>query len=843
MKKGLSILLALVMVLSIFTLIPVSTSAEETDLAEISSVPYPDSLYVSQYWNYSCTLASATMMLRSRFYRSNNTAWSSITETGIRSVAWDEGGGLWYSFRYTNGSNYAQVSHVEVGGLSLSTLKSLLNSHPEGIEIYCRGIPHAVFITDYEGDTVYASDPDYYKNYGPGRRTLSSTYLGRVYGNQANILANINDYWYISSYSITPNITPKPTNPWINVSKSTIQPGESVSFTFGATGATSYSIGIDKNGSRIITEGVTSGKSYTFSDEGSYTAYITASNSYGSVDSSKVSFTVSYPYPSAPKFSIFDVTNDEDGIFSTLTVRWNETSNTTLYELRFCDFDTGELKYTLSYKYTTNIVYSGEIGQGHYRVTVRAINENLKHLSRWWTDGETKELFVSEGVPYTPVDFLVEPPHDNIKQTIFTWKSNTYNRSYKLSIYNVADQSLYKEIDQKSKNEYKVSLSMPNGYYYAELIAYNVSLHSQPLRQYFTVENSINLEYPAGLDTSKAYVKIGNDYYEVHKGEIITFNHYLNLECDIPVRELRYDLNYDSSGLSWKAVYLNEFNNLGEQLKSPYACMPSFKQYEEDDDNSWVDFKYFNYPKPMGDEEGYIGLSVINNYTEYGIFNNQNSLLATFNFEVIADEGIFEINPVFDTLVFGVNLRYRNYICYLDVINRAVLANKTPITIIPKPDPDSISLNNDDNKLLQMSIGEQHQFNATVLPSNADDTITWGSSNPKVVSVDSNGISTAIGTGIAVISATTVNCLEATCIVRVEEKPKIFLGDVDGDDEVTIIDATCIQRKLANIPTATFVEAAADADGDGGLTIIDATVIQRHLAQLPAPAGIGKPIT
>ena len=70
----------------------------------------------------------------------------------------------------------------------------------------------------------------------------------------------------------------------------------------------------------------------------------------------------------------------------------------------------------------------------------------------------------------------------------------------------------------------------------------------------------------------------------------------------------------------------------------------------------------------------------------------------------------------------------------------------------------------------------------------------------------------------------------------------LLLGDVDGDESVTIIDATCIQRKLASIPTATFIETVADADGDGELTIIDATVIQRHLAQLPAPEGIGKPI-
>lgn len=70
-----------------------------------------------------------------------------------------------------------------------------------------------------------------------------------------------------------------------------------------------------------------------------------------------------------------------------------------------------------------------------------------------------------------------------------------------------------------------------------------------------------------------------------------------------------------------------------------------------------------------------------------------------------------------------------------------------------------------------------------------------------------------------------------------------FLGDVDGDGEVTIIDATCIQRKLANIATAKFIEAAADTDEDGELTIIDATVIQRWLAQLPSNENVGKPIT
>lgn len=54
-------------------------------------------------------------------------------------------------------------------------------------------------------------------------------------------------------------------------------------------------------------------------------------------------------------------------------------------------------------------------------------------------------------------------------------------------------------------------------------------------------------------------------------------------------------------------------------------------------------------------------------------------------------------------------------------------------------------------------------------------------------------------------------------------------GDADGDGEVTIMDATAIQRKLVDIPIPSFNEKAADVDGDG-LNITDATSIQRYLA-------------
>ena len=54
-------------------------------------------------------------------------------------------------------------------------------------------------------------------------------------------------------------------------------------------------------------------------------------------------------------------------------------------------------------------------------------------------------------------------------------------------------------------------------------------------------------------------------------------------------------------------------------------------------------------------------------------------------------------------------------------------------------------------------------------------------------------------------------------------------GDADGDGVVSVLDATAIQRRLVDLPTASFNEIAADVDGDG-LNIIDATSIQRYLA-------------
>ena len=75
-------------------------------------------------------------------------------------------------------------------------------------------------------------------------------------------------------------------------------------------------------------------------------------------------------------------------------------------------------------------------------------------------------------------------------------------------------------------------------------------------------------------------------------------------------------------------------------------------------------------------------------------------------------------------------------------------------------------------------------------------------------------------------------------------EPARLLGDIDGDEDVSVIDVTLLQRKLAGIDIPyVFVDKVADADEDDDVTVIDVTYIQRWLAGIPSNDNIGKPIT
>ena len=186
-RRLLSALLALTCIAS---LLPAAAFAAVPDL--------PDGIFLYEERSSTCTLTSATMMLRTRMYLSGSDNWPSVTQSSVRSVGWS--GGLKWSWTYTLNDDSMKVAHEYVSGFTVDGLKALLDEHPEGIVLYCGNLPHAVFLTGYDGDTFYCAETVEY--YGSGQIKLSESYLGHRYGSQSAILSRVTAYWYIEEYSI-----------------------------------------------------------------------------------------------------------------------------------------------------------------------------------------------------------------------------------------------------------------------------------------------------------------------------------------------------------------------------------------------------------------------------------------------------------------------------------------------------------------------------------------------------------------------------------------------------------------------------------------------------------------
>ncbi|MFI3170670.1 MAG: hypothetical protein R3Y06_12060 [Faecalibacterium sp.] len=139
--------------------------------------------YLKQNASNTCTLSSATMMLRRRAYLDGDEDWTSVTESSVRTKAWSNG--LSWNFTY-NGMN------VQYGTLSSAgnteELIALLEEHPEGIVVYNRNNPHAVLLTDYTDGVFYCADPAPGASYG--RTPFSYCTIA---------MSGVTCYWYIAS--------------------------------------------------------------------------------------------------------------------------------------------------------------------------------------------------------------------------------------------------------------------------------------------------------------------------------------------------------------------------------------------------------------------------------------------------------------------------------------------------------------------------------------------------------------------------------------------------------------------------------------------------------------------
>lgn len=161
----------------------------------------PQELYVEQSRSGVCTLASSVMLVRSTLYLYGSSHWTDATESTVGAVAWRYGAGLVYSWTYETAYASIRVDHTELSGITADALKALLDAHPEGIVFYCIGCPHAVFLTDYEGDTFYCADPAPYCS--GARIPLAESWLGKRYGfDQEAVLANASAYWSVTECTV-----------------------------------------------------------------------------------------------------------------------------------------------------------------------------------------------------------------------------------------------------------------------------------------------------------------------------------------------------------------------------------------------------------------------------------------------------------------------------------------------------------------------------------------------------------------------------------------------------------------------------------------------------------------
>ncbi len=173
----------------------ISASAVNSDDINLESV------FLKQETAVTCTLSSATMMLRRTAIIAGFTDWAEITEPNIRDTAWIDGVGLRWDFSFY-GMTVGHGYYPEDTDKKLFMLE-LLDKFPQGVVVYNtgkKGQTHAVFLCDYDesSDTFYVADPA--SNIPSGRIPLvESSIIGDT---QADKIENLSAYWYVSNPEI-----------------------------------------------------------------------------------------------------------------------------------------------------------------------------------------------------------------------------------------------------------------------------------------------------------------------------------------------------------------------------------------------------------------------------------------------------------------------------------------------------------------------------------------------------------------------------------------------------------------------------------------------------------------
>lgn len=262
-KKFLSALLTVVMLLSVVPLgvITVSAYSPRTTAPSTSNAYYYSNniFYTSGYGMPNCTCYAygrAYELLGSKPKLSTGNA------------------GAWWKHNVDNGY-YPYGSTPKLGAVAVW-------------DKYDDNQGHVAVVEAINGSQVTISE-SHYKGTFFNTRTMNS--------NSSDYLTNYRFRGYIYILE-APAPQYAPTWATITLNGECFTQGESITFTLNSDYATNYTIGIDRyseNGvwlERVLTESITSGYSISSLPVGYYSAYVTAYNNSGGLDSNRVSFIV-----------------------------------------------------------------------------------------------------------------------------------------------------------------------------------------------------------------------------------------------------------------------------------------------------------------------------------------------------------------------------------------------------------------------------------------------------------------------------------------------------------------------------------------------------------------------
>lgn len=152
-----------------------------------------DDVFITQSVPHTCTLVSATMMLRN-YSCQRGSPYEQVTDSGVGHYAWTKQWGL--SQDFTIGQVQVTCNadiHNAVD--KKAYLINVLQYHPEGVVIYDTGAPHAIYLFGYDQDTdtFYCADT-ISRNGGHAIPLVESIIRGETQQDKVNTIDKI---WYV----------------------------------------------------------------------------------------------------------------------------------------------------------------------------------------------------------------------------------------------------------------------------------------------------------------------------------------------------------------------------------------------------------------------------------------------------------------------------------------------------------------------------------------------------------------------------------------------------------------------------------------------------------------------